>query len=188
MDKPGASTRQHFSVLKPARLCRHGASPPETARIYRPDSQVRLSDLSQALLSRLVVNQGHCQAAKISTALWKNHVESTTYPRALCRGFYGQFVGRRHGHFVGQAYRFIPIESPIVGRARLWKAKTAFTQDAGPGDHGTYTHSQTQPQNQNLANERQKQTCYLPLGLPRCSRTRANSFFRSSGVSLFHRI
>ena len=26
------------------------------------------------------------------------------------------------------------------------------------------------------------------MGFPRCSRTRANSFFRSSGVSLFHRI
>ena len=72
-------------------------------------------------------------------------MESNTYTRALCRGFYGHFVGDGHGHFVGQAYRLIPIDPPIVGRARLWKAKTAFTQDAGPGDHGTYTHSQTTP-------------------------------------------
>src|SRR5665647_422349 len=70
--------------------------------------------------------------------MWKNPVERVTYPRPLCRGIYGHFVGSDHGHFVGQAYRFIPIDSPIVGRARLWKAKTAFTQDAGPGygSHG----------------------------------------------------
>ncbi len=30
---------------------------------------------------------------------------------------YGQFVVNRHGHFVGQAYRFNPIDSPIVGPA-----------------------------------------------------------------------
>ena len=33
-----------------------------------------------------------------------------------------------------------------------------------------------------------EQLNYFVFGLPRCLRTRANSSFRSSGVSLFHRI
>ena len=89
-----------------------------------------------------------------TSRLWKNPVETISYPRAVCHSNHGQFVTMDHGHFVTQAYRVKSYSLPIAGRARLWKAKSASKQDAGPDDGlpSSYfqTQKQRQPQNQNL--------------------------------------
>jgi hypothetical protein len=81
------------------------------------------------------------------TFLHKNPVERITYPRPLCRGSYGHFIGNTHGHFVGQAvskdsYRYSgSSELSAVEKGTGMKPKTKNKTLPKKGNSKTVTNA-----------------------------------------------
>lgn len=68
----------------------------------------------------------------ISTIMCKTPVETIGYPRALYHRPLGQFVTKRLGHFVTQAYSLNTDSLPIVDRRDPWKTLRVSAPPLGP--------------------------------------------------------